>query len=114
MRHHDVLGRVAQGSAVLLTEHSNSERGYLSEFAGRLEAELNIQAFVSERIETHWPFGAQADLQAIRRVRFFTSAKDAHLRSEILRALLTNEHFFIDNVVVVLWVVMEKGEAFHA
>ena len=48
MRHHDVLGRVAQGSAVLLTEHSNSERGYLSEFAGRLEDELNIEAFVSE------------------------------------------------------------------
>ena len=49
MRHHDVLGRVAQGSAVLLTEHSNSERGYLREFAVRLQDELSIEAFVSEQ-----------------------------------------------------------------
>ena len=49
MRHHDVLGRVAQGSAVLLTEHSNSERGYLSEFAVRLQDELSIEAFVSKQ-----------------------------------------------------------------
>lgn len=38
MRHHDVLARVAAGTTVVLTDHTNSERGYLSLFAERLQA----------------------------------------------------------------------------
>lgn len=48
MRHHDVLGRVAQGSAVILTEHTNSERGYLPSFAKKVSEELGIEALVAE------------------------------------------------------------------
>lgn len=40
MRHHDVLERVALGGAVVLTDHTHSERGYLPRFAGRLGAAL--------------------------------------------------------------------------
>jgi dinuclear metal center YbgI/SA1388 family protein len=36
MRHHDVLGRNARGTHVLLTDHTNTERGYLPEFGRRL------------------------------------------------------------------------------
>jgi dinuclear metal center YbgI/SA1388 family protein len=36
MQHHDVLARVAMGSAVVLTDHSNSERGYLPILRERL------------------------------------------------------------------------------
>jgi len=38
MRHHDVLAANARGSAVVLTEHTNCERGYLPELKRRLEA----------------------------------------------------------------------------
>ena len=38
MRHHDVLAHVANGRSVVLTEHTNSERGYLPVFARRLAA----------------------------------------------------------------------------
>jgi len=37
MRHHDVLARRARGTAVVLTDHTNSERGYLPLLAERLE-----------------------------------------------------------------------------
>jgi dinuclear metal center YbgI/SA1388 family protein len=37
MRHHDVLSRVASGTHVILTDHSNSERGYLPQFAQTLK-----------------------------------------------------------------------------
>ena len=37
MRHHDVLERVARGSYVVLTEHTNSERGYLPQLAQDIE-----------------------------------------------------------------------------
>lgn len=40
MRHHDVLARVARGTSVVLTEHSNSERGYLARYASRVSAAL--------------------------------------------------------------------------
>ena len=40
MRHHDVLARVAEGAAVVLTDHSHSERGYLPVLRDRLEAAL--------------------------------------------------------------------------
>ena len=49
MRHHDVLGRVAQGSAVILTEHSNSERGYLDGWKNRLAETLNVDVVVSRQ-----------------------------------------------------------------
>lgn len=49
MRHHDVLGRVAQGSSVILTEHSNSERGYLDGWRRRLEASFGVEVVVSKR-----------------------------------------------------------------
>lgn len=38
MRHHDVLAHVARGASVLLTEHTNCERGYLPTLAERLAA----------------------------------------------------------------------------
>ena len=50
MRHHDVLARVAEGVSVILTDHTNCERGYLSVLAGRLAAELDgVDVVVSER-----------------------------------------------------------------
>lgn len=39
MRHHDVLARVARGTTVILTDHTNTERGYLPHLADRLRAE---------------------------------------------------------------------------
>ena len=38
MRHHDVLARCAEGTAVVLTDHTNTERAYLPIFAERLRA----------------------------------------------------------------------------
>ena len=38
MRHHDILARRSQGSAVVLTDHTNCERGYLPILAERLRA----------------------------------------------------------------------------
>ena len=46
MQHHDVLARVAMGSAVILTEHSNSERGYLPVLQARLQSALGDGAEV--------------------------------------------------------------------
>lgn len=40
MSHHEVLGAVATGTSVLLSEHSNSERGFLSVFRERLAVRL--------------------------------------------------------------------------
>jgi len=37
MRHHDVLAAVEKGTSVILTEHSNSERGYLLNLKGKLQ-----------------------------------------------------------------------------
>jgi dinuclear metal center YbgI/SA1388 family protein len=41
MRHHDVLARVAEGTAVVLTDHTNTERGFLPVWAERLRADLD-------------------------------------------------------------------------
>ena len=41
MSHHDVLDAVANKTSVILCEHSNTERGYLKEFARRLSGELD-------------------------------------------------------------------------
>lgn len=38
MSHHEVLGRTREGGAVILTEHTNCERGYLTRYAERLRA----------------------------------------------------------------------------
>ena len=49
MRHHDVLVRVADGTSVILTEHSNSERGYLPHLAARMVQALpGLQVRVSQ------------------------------------------------------------------
>ena len=40
MAHHDVLEAVSAGTAVILTEHSNTERGYLHVFKQMLEHSL--------------------------------------------------------------------------
>ncbi len=39
MRHHDVLAHVARGTAVVLTDHTNTERGYLVHLAERLRGQ---------------------------------------------------------------------------
>ena len=41
MRHHDVLARVAQGAAVVLTDHTNSERGFLARYREALDSRLD-------------------------------------------------------------------------
>ncbi|MEN0065496.1 MAG: Nif3-like dinuclear metal center hexameric protein [Myxococcota bacterium] len=40
MRHHDILAAVGRGQAVVLTHHTNCERGYLPQFAVALERVL--------------------------------------------------------------------------
>ena len=40
MSHHDELEAVSTGTAVILTEHSNTERGYLQVFKQKLENSL--------------------------------------------------------------------------
>ncbi len=43
MGHHDVLDSVSKGTSVILTEHTNSERGYLSEvLQPRLQSLLRL------------------------------------------------------------------------
>lgn len=49
MRHHDVLARVAEGTSVILTEHTNTERGYLPQLATRmLQALPKLQIAISQ------------------------------------------------------------------
>lgn len=40
MSHHEVLDAAAQGTGVLLSDHSNSERGFLAVFRERLAVRL--------------------------------------------------------------------------
>lgn len=40
MSHHEVLDAVAKGTSVILCDHSNSERGFLSVFRERLTVRL--------------------------------------------------------------------------
>jgi putative NIF3 family GTP cyclohydrolase 1 type 2 len=51
MRHHDVLAKLRAGSSVILSEHTHTERGYLPEFARRIEnaAEGQLRVLISER-----------------------------------------------------------------
>ncbi len=48
MRHHDVLWRAAEGTAVVLTDHTHCERGYLPTYAARVAAALGIEVVVSQ------------------------------------------------------------------
>jgi putative NIF3 family GTP cyclohydrolase 1 type 2 len=47
MRHHDVLSAVANGTSVVLCEHSNTERGYLLNLKGELEKMFQQQIEVT-------------------------------------------------------------------
>ncbi len=40
LRHHDILARVAAGTSVVVTDHTNTERGFLPRYADRLRAAL--------------------------------------------------------------------------
>ncbi|XP_053721910.1 NIF3-like protein 1 [Synchiropus splendidus] len=50
MSHHDVLDAVARGTSVILSDHSNSERGFLSVFRERLAVRLpdSVKVVVSK------------------------------------------------------------------
>ena len=48
--HHDVLAQVARGGAVVLTDHTQCERGYLPFYADKIRAALpGVSVRVSER-----------------------------------------------------------------
>ena len=47
MRHHDVLSRVANGTSVILSDHTNTERGYLPILAERIQEALSVPTRVS-------------------------------------------------------------------
>lgn len=51
MSHHDILDAVANGISVILCEHSNTERGFLSELGDMLTIHLQnkINIIVSEK-----------------------------------------------------------------
>lgn len=52
LSHHEVLDFNHKGTTVILTEHSNCERGYLGVFAGLLGKELGedqLECIVSEK-----------------------------------------------------------------
>ena len=53
MSHHEVLDAVHNGTCVILCEHSNTERGYLSVFAKKLSTMLDdkVEIFVSKTDE---------------------------------------------------------------
>ncbi|XP_061666918.1 NIF3-like protein 1 isoform X2 [Syngnathoides biaculeatus] len=46
MSHHEVLDAVAKGTSVILSDHSNSERGYLSVFRDKLTEKLPADVVV--------------------------------------------------------------------
>lgn len=50
MLHHDVLDAAQRGISVILTNHSDSERGFLRSFSSLLKKEFNneVQVLVSE------------------------------------------------------------------
>ncbi len=49
MRHHDVLAFVARGQTVVLCDHSNTERGFLSVYAERLKPLLaGVEVYLSK------------------------------------------------------------------
>lgn len=50
MLHHDILDAAQRGISVILTNHSDSERGFLRGFSSHLQRELDnqVQVLVSE------------------------------------------------------------------
>ncbi len=48
LRHHDVLSRLASGGCTVLTDHTNTERGYLPRYAETLRRALDLPVRVSE------------------------------------------------------------------
>ncbi len=48
MRHHDVLARLAANTSVILTDHTNTERGYLPILAQRISEAVEVQTIVSK------------------------------------------------------------------
>lgn len=54
MSHHEVLSALAQGTHVILTEHSNSERGYLSQvLQPRLQSLLRVDQGLEKESDVH-------------------------------------------------------------
>ena len=48
MRHHDVLSHLGKGRSVILTDHTNTERGYLPLFAGKVREVTQAEVMVSK------------------------------------------------------------------
>ncbi|KAM9336192.1 NIF3-like protein 1 [Symphorus nematophorus] len=48
MSHHEVLDAVAKGTSVILSDHSNSERGFLAVFKEKLSVRLPVTVVVSK------------------------------------------------------------------
>ena len=50
LRHHDVLAWVARGTSVILTDHTNTERGFLGILGKRIEKALpGVRTLLSRR-----------------------------------------------------------------
>lgn len=51
MSHHEVLDANYQGSSVILSDHSNSERGFLVKFQEKVQTTLgpNLRIFISKK-----------------------------------------------------------------
>lgn len=47
MRHHDILAHRSRGATVILSDHTNTERGYLPRLAARLSAALDLNVSCS-------------------------------------------------------------------
>ncbi|MBX3183107.1 MAG: Nif3-like dinuclear metal center hexameric protein [Polyangiaceae bacterium] len=62
MRHHDVLGRVAEGASVVLCDHTNTERGYLPRLKSALEARLSARG---EQVSVHCSQRDQDPLEVV-------------------------------------------------
>lgn len=48
MRHHDILAHRSRGASVILSDHTNTERGYLPRLAARLSAALPVEVLCSQ------------------------------------------------------------------
>lgn len=48
MSHHDVLAANANGAAVVLCEHTNTERGFLNVFQLKLQSDLSSEGFPTQ------------------------------------------------------------------
>ena len=77
MSHHEVLDAVHGGTSVILCEHSNTERGYLKEFAKKLTGLLDnqVEVVVSEK-----------DCDPLKIVWINSTTRIDRLRADWLRA----------------------------